>query len=289
MAPALRKEGNYRALCNNGQSDKKRKSFMQKYGQHFLINRGIIDKITDAVVNNMQGGLVEIGPGKGALTNALLERGVNDFTLVEIDPKMISHLRDTLPPYARLNIIESDFLRLEPALLPEGDITFLSNLPYINAAEILLKVLETPCFKAAIFMFQREQAVRLCARPGTRQYGALSVIFQAFARARSICRVSAGSFSPPPKVDGEVLLITPAENKFFAGAKHKENFKELVKTVFAYRRKTVLNALVEVYGKNKDVLAGALNAAGVKISSRAEELAPARFADLARKLEGIVF
>jgi 16S rRNA (adenine1518-N6/adenine1519-N6)-dimethyltransferase len=232
---------------------------------------------------------VEIGPGKGALTNALLARGVNDFTLVEIDPKMIACLRPALPAYARLNIIEGDFLRLGPAGLPEGDITFVGNLPYINAAEILLKVLDIPGFKAAVFMFQREQAVRLCARTRTRQYGALSVIFQAFARARSICRVSPGSFLPPPKVDSEVLLITPAENKFFADAKHKENFKELVKTAFAYRRKTVLNALAEVYGKNKDVLAKTLNAAGVKISSRAEELAPARYADLARKLEGVVF
>jgi 16S rRNA (adenine1518-N6/adenine1519-N6)-dimethyltransferase len=197
---------------------------MQKYGQHFLVNRGVIDKITDAVVHNAQGSLVEIGPGKGALTSALLERGLNDFTLVEIDPKMTARLRQTLPAYARLNIIENDFLLLERALLPAGDITFVSNLPYINAAEILLKVLETSGFKAAVFMFQREQAARLCARTRTRQYGALSVIFQVFARARSICRVSPGSFSPPPKVDSEVLLITPAENKIFACAGHKENF-----------------------------------------------------------------
>ena len=262
---------------------------MQKYGQHFLVNKGIIEKIVCAVIDNMHGSLIEIGPGKGALTNALLERGVNNFTLVEIDPKMVEHLQKTLPPYAHLNIIENNFLKLDSAVLPQGDKTFLSNLPYIDAAEILLKTLDIPGFKAAVFMFQREQAVRLTAQPGTRQYGALSVIFQAFARAKSVCRVSPGSFSPPPKVDSEVLLITPVEKKFFENAKHKENFKELVKTAFAYRRKTVLNGLTEVYGKNKDSCAKILNTAGIKISARAEEVPPARYADLAKHLEGFIF
>lgn len=262
---------------------------MQKYGQHFLVNKGIIDKIACAVIDNTHGALVEIGPGKGALTAALLERGVNNFTLVEIDGKMIDTLQKTLPPYAQLDIIEADFLKLDTNKLPDGDITFVSNLPYISAAEILLKVLDMPGFKSAIFMFQREQAVRLTARPGARQYGALSVIFQAFARAKSLCRVSPGSFSPPPKVDSEVLLITPVEKKFFTSEKHKADFKELVKTAFAYRRKTVLNALTEVYGKNKDSLARILNTSGIKISSRAEELPAAKYAELAKHLEGFIF
>lgn len=262
---------------------------MQKYGQHFLVNKGIIDKIASAVVDNLRGELVEVGPGKGALTIALLERGLNNFTLVEIDEKMIESLRGVLPPYAEVNIIHSNFLSLPLAALPEGPKTFVSNLPYIDAAEILLKTLDCPGFEGAVFMFQREQAQRLSAKPGARQYGALSVIFQAFARSRSLCRVSPGSFNPPPKVDSEVLIITPIEQKFFDSAAHKANFKELVKTAFAYRRKTVLNALTEVYGKNKDALAKILQTAGVKISSRAEELPAAKYAALAKHLEGFIF
>ena len=261
----------------------------QKHGQNFLIDLNIANNIIKAADFAAEDEVLEIGPGKGALTNALLERGVNNFTLVEIDNKMVQHLKETLPPYAHLNIIENNFLKLDAAALPEGDKTFLSNLPYIDAAEILLKVLDIPGFKAAVFMFQREQAVRLTAPPGARQYGALSVIFQAFARAKSVCRVSPGSFSPPPKVDSEVLLITPVEKKFFENFRHKENFKELVKTAFAYRRKTVLNALTEVYGKNKDSCAKILNTAGIKISARAEEVPPARYADLAKHLEGFIF
>jgi 16S rRNA (adenine1518-N6/adenine1519-N6)-dimethyltransferase len=262
---------------------------MQKYGQHFLVNKGIINKIADCVIDKLQGSLIEIGPGRGALTLALLERGVNNFTAVEIDPKMIAALKETLPSYAQVNILQSDFLELAPAALPAGDKTFLSNLPYIDAAEILLKVLDIPGFKAAVFMFQREQALRLCARSQSRQYGSLSAIFQAFARAQAVCRVSPGSFLPPPKVDSEVMLITPAPKNIFTGDKHKQDFKELVKTAFAYRRKTVLNALTEVYGKNKDLTSKALNTSGIKISARAEEIPSAKYAELAKYLEGFIF
>ncbi|MDR0646084.1 MAG: 16S rRNA (adenine(1518)-N(6)/adenine(1519)-N(6))-dimethyltransferase RsmA [Elusimicrobiota bacterium] len=256
---------------------------MQKYGQHFLANKGIIDKIVNAVIDNMRGNLIEIGPGKGALTLALLECGINDFTLIEIDAKMTRHLRKTLPSYAKLNIIESDFLDVLPNSLPRGDLTFVSNLPYIDAADILFKVLDTPGFRAAVFMFQREQALKLAALPESKNYGALSVIFQAFARARSVCRVSPGSFNPPPKVDSEVVLITPLLKQFFKDAAHKQHFKELVKNAFAYRRKTLLNALSEVYGENKNATAKILNACGIKISARAEELPAAKYIDLAKR------
>ena len=79
---------------------------MRKYGQHFLVNKGIIDKIADTVIDNMEGSLTEIGPGKGAITQALLERGVNDFTLVEIDPEMVTYLKENLPSYAQVCIFK---------------------------------------------------------------------------------------------------------------------------------------------------------------------------------------
>lgn len=262
---------------------------MRKYGQHFLVNKGIIDKITDAVIDNMEGALVEIGPGKGAITTALLERGVNNFTLIEIDPEMADYLKNNLPKYAEVEIKNNDFLKEDLSFLPEGPVTFVSNLPYIDAAEILLKVLSAPGLHAAVFMFQREQAQRLTAKPESKHYGPLSVLFQASASARSICRVSPGSFNPPPKVDSEVLLIMPKGQIEFKSAKHKKDFTELVKSVFAYRRKTVLNALCEVFKKDKDLLGAALQKAGVKISARAEELSPRKYADLALALDGIIF
>lgn len=262
---------------------------MHKYGQHFLVNKGIIDKITSAVIDNMQGSLVEIGPGKGAITTALLERGVNDFTLIEIDPDMVAYLKENLPPYAALEIKNNNFLKEDLSFLPQGPVTFVSNLPYIDAADILLKVLGFKHLHAAVFMFQREQAQRLTAKPESKHYGPLSVIFQALASARSICRVSPGSFNPPPKVDSEVLLILPQGQINFKTEKHKKDFITLVKTVFAYRRKTALNALCEVYKKDKDMLVKVLARAGVKVSARAEELSPRKYADLALELDGIIF
>ncbi len=262
---------------------------MQKYGQHFLVNKGIISKITQAVVDNAQGEIVEIGPGKGALTISLLENGINNFTAVEIDKEMSDYLKQNLPSYAQINIIEGNFLTVPASALPQGDKTFVSNLPYIDAADILLKVLDTEGFKAAVFMFQREQAQRLSAKEETKQYGPLSVIFQAFAQASSVCRVSPGSFNPPPKVDSEVLLITPKDGGLFKDAAHKNNFKVLVKAVFAYRRKTVLNALSETYRKHKDNIIPVLAKSGIKVSARAEELNYRKYADLAANLEGIIF
>lgn len=262
---------------------------MRKYGQHFLVNKGIINKITDAVIDNMSGSLVEIGPGKGAITTALLERGVNNFTLIEIDPEMTAWLKENLPDYAEVDIKNNDFLKEDLTFLPEGDVTFVSNLPYIDAADILLKALETPGFHCAVFMFQREQAQRFFAKPETKQYGPLSVIFQAVASCRSICRVSPGSFNPPPKVDSEVLLITPRGQVEFRSEKHKKDFMVLVKAVFAYRRKTILNALCEVYKKDKDELIKIMAKAGIKVSTRAEELNARKYAALAWELDGFIF
>jgi 16S rRNA (adenine1518-N6/adenine1519-N6)-dimethyltransferase len=138
-------------------------------------------------------------------------------------------------------------------------------------------------------MFQREQAQRFIAKPASKQYGALSVLFQAFAAAKPVARVSPGSFNPPPKVDSEALLITPATRRLFVNDTHKQNFKTLVKTAFTYRRKTVLNADSEAYRKPKEETIKILNKTGIKVSARAEETAPAEYARLARNLEGFIF
>lgn len=262
---------------------------MQKYGQHFLVNQGIIDKITGALIDNQEGSLIEIGPGKGALTFNLLNKGINDFTLVEIDPKMSEFLKQNLPAWATYKLIEKDFLTLTETDFPEGKKTFLSNLPYIDAAQILLKVLDLPGFACAVFMFQREQARKFFATPETKLYGPLSIMVQARANVQSVCRVSPGSFNPPPKVDSEVVLIKPKEKTFFVSAEHKKNFDELVKCAFIYRRKTILNALSEVYKKNKDDLIKILAKSNIKVSARAEELSPRHYADLAQNLKGLIF
>ena len=263
---------------------------MQKYGQHFLVNKGIINKIVDTAIDNFSGTLVEIGPGGGALTMPLIERGITNFTVIEIDPLMTAKLKQILPVWAGVKIIQGNFLDLDLAFLAgEKQLNFISNLPYIDAAQILLKVLELDNFTSAVFMFQREQAQKLYALPESKHYGALSVLFQALAQSRPICRVSPGSFNPPPKVESEVLFITPRPQKLFTSKTHYQNFKETVKTAFSYRRKTVLNALVEKYKKDKTALAKILVSSGLKVSSRAEEVPAKNYALLAKNLEGFIF
>jgi 16S rRNA (adenine1518-N6/adenine1519-N6)-dimethyltransferase len=146
---------------------------MQKYGQHFLIDKNVITQIVDAAFLLRAQNIVEIGPGKGALTRALIARSMKDFTVVEIDPEMVSYLRAHLPEPAGINIVQENFLKFDVTKLPNVPTTFISNLPYNDAAEILDKVVSWPHFKTAVFMFQKEQAQKITAKPGEKGYGVL--------------------------------------------------------------------------------------------------------------------
>ena len=173
---------------------------MQKYGQHFLINESVITQIVDAALLLRAENLMEIGPGKGALTHALAARGQRDFLAVEIDPEMVQTLQRNLPQEANVKIVQQDFLSFDLKKIPQGPTEFVSNLPYIDAAEILNKVLSWPYFKTAVFMFQKEQAQKITALPGDEFYGPLSILTQLRARVSLVCNVGRGSFNPPPKV-----------------------------------------------------------------------------------------
>ncbi len=210
---------------------------MQKYGQHFLKNTGVADKIIEAVKENLRGEIVEIGPGKGFITERLLQLKPN-LKVVEIDPEMAQYLQKNFP--AKLDIINQDFLKFDLTTLGNGPVTFVSNLPYIDAAEILLKVLESPNFESAVFMFQREQAQRILAQTNAQGYGPLSILAQALAEVKSVCRVSKGSFNPPPKVESEVLLFTKQHS---AGPQYFK-LKNFTRKAFAYKRKTIYNSLL---------------------------------------------
>jgi len=239
----------------------------QKYGQNFLINRGVIDKICGAAAALSRGKiLVEIGPGRGALTAGLVERGVKNLRLVEIDAEMVKILRASLPP---VQIFEADFLDFDLSLLPRGEKFFVGNLPYISAAEILDKVLDAPEFSGAVFMFQREMAQRITAACGDKFYGPLSLTAQARAGVKSLCRVSPGSFNPPPKVESEVLIFTP-ERK--VPPENFEAFRKIINAAFAHKRKNILNSLSESLGVEKAAAAAALERAGISPSLRAQEV-----------------
>lgn len=256
---------------------------MQKYGQHFLINEGVINQIVDAALLLRAENLVEIGPGKGALTERLIARGQKNFTLVEIDPDMVSYLQTHLPKEAGIKIAQQNFLEFDLSLLPSVPTEFVSNLPYIDAADILDKALAYPFFFSAVFMFQKEQAQRIRAKAGEEFYGPLSVFSQLRARISPICKVGRGSFNPPPKVESAVLAFERLKEPVFPLEEEWKKFKRLVLSAFAHKRKTVFNSLT-LCGYSKDEVSAALAKLNLPLTVRAEQLDPRIYVQLSNLL-----
>lgn len=256
---------------------------MQKYGQHFLINEGVITQIVDAALLLRAENLAEIGPGKGALTQRLIARGCKNFTVVEIDPAMAAYLQSHLPPKAGIRIIESDFLKTDISSFVQKPTLFVSNLPYIDAADILDKVLSSSCFYSAVFMFQKEQAQRIRAKAGEDFYGPLSVFSQLRARISPICKVGPGCFSPPPKVQSMVLAFERPKESVFTSEEDWKKFKKFVSAAFAHKRKTAFNSLV-LSGYDKAPVSAVLGRLDLPLTVRAEQIPPDVYVKLSELL-----
>lgn len=252
---------------------------MQKYGQHFLIDKNIITQIADAAFLLCGAQTVEIGPGKGALTQALIARGLTDFTVVEIDPEMVSFLRAHLPPQAGVKIITQNFLEFDLNSLPAVPTQFLSNLPYIDAVGILDKVLSWPHFKTAVFMFQKEHTQKIRAKAGEDFYGPLSIFSQLRARVSLICKVGRSAFAPPPKVESAVLAFEKISPPNVAW----EKLRRVVLSAFLHRRKTLLNALT-LAGYEKEKVSAALTSLSLPLTVRPEEIAPDEYVKITTSL-----
>lgn len=240
---------------------------MRKYGQHFLINERVIDAIAAAVSPGV-GDVVEIGPGRGALTEKLLARGIAHFTAVEIDPEMCAYLAGRFPSLDG-RLVQADFLQFELDKLPARPTFFVSNLPYIDAAAILDKVLAWPHFAGAVFMFQKEQAQRILARAGQAGYGPLSILTQVRARAELLCKVGRACFNPPPKVESAVLTFEKIP--WQVSPEKYAQFAQLIKAAFLHRRKTLFNSL-SLSGYPKDKLSAAFLRAGIPEKIRPEQM-----------------
>ena len=176
-------------------------------------------------------------------------------------------------------IIEQNFLEFDLSSLPTVPTTFVSNLPYESAADILDKVLAWPYFKTAVFMFQKEHASKIRAQAGEEFYGPLAIFSQLRARISPICKVGRSCFAPPPKVESAVLAfekITPPDILW-------EKLRHIVQVSFLHRRKTWLNALL-LGGYEKEKIAAALAANGLPQTVRPEEISPQQFVALSKQL-----
>ena len=240
---------------------------MRKYGQHFLISERVIDGIVSAVPAQ-SGDVLEIGPGRGALTEKLLARGFANFTAVEIDPEMQGYLLAHFPTIKN-HIVQTDFLKFDLAQLPARPTFFVSNLPYIDAANILDKVLAWPYFAGAVFMFQKEQAQRILARAREEGYGPLSILTQVRAQPKLLLKVGKACFTPPPKVESAVLTFEKSAWK--VPFEKYESFVRFIKAVFLHRRKTLFNSL-SLAGYDKEKVQNALHILQLPPTVRAQDV-----------------
>jgi len=243
-----------------------------------LHDRRIIDRILQVVDPHPGQRLVEIGPGRGALTYPLLRR-CGRLTAIEIDRDLVPVLIDKAAAIGDLEIVNADILEFDLAELGgDGDFRLLGNLPYNISTPLMFHLLESArLIRDMHFMLQEEVARRIVAAPGESSYGRLSVMLQYHCRCEYLFEVPPASFRPPPKVDSAVVRLSPhAEPEHDIG--DYSIFSDIVQSAFGQRRKTVSNSLKSML--NRD----AISACGIDPGLRAENLALADFARLSRSL-----
>jgi 16S rRNA (adenine1518-N6/adenine1519-N6)-dimethyltransferase len=209
-------------------------------GQHFLKNKVIAERIAASLEASDCDSVLEIGPGTGILTEILIRRGFTDFRVIEIDNESVYYLRNRFPELKE--IISGDFLTLDLDALFPGKVAIIGNFPYNISTQILFRVLE---FRDRIpeltGMFQKEVAERICSGPGSKAYGILSVLLQAYYRTEYLFTVNEHVFSPPPKVKSGVLRLTRNDLKHLDC--DEKLFFRVVRSSFNQRRKTLRNSL----------------------------------------------
>lgn len=214
----------------------------KRFGQNFLRNDHVIDRILSAADLSDQDQVLEIGPGLGALTDRLLQTGAR-LLAVEVDRDLADLLAERKHP--RLEVVQGDVLTLDwELLIPDSSCKLVANLPYNISSQVLFKILDYKgLFSRMVLMFQKEVGDRLVASPGTREYGILSVLMQTWYDISRVVRVASGCFYPPPKVESVVLRFDPRSAMLFP-IDDEIVYRKLVRGAFTQRRKTLRNSLL---------------------------------------------
>ena len=259
----------------------------KRFGQHFLRDPRILGRIVEAADVRPGDRVLEIGPGPGYLTRALLGAGAI-VTAVELDRDIYAYLREEFSGEENLELIEADALRLDFRALAEragSPMKVVSNPPYNITGPLVARFIEErDAFTKIVLMLQKEVASRLVAGPGTRAAGSLTVLLWLYFDVRSAFDVPARAFSPPPDVDSTLLVMDPLGGPRVEVG-DEDFFREVVKTAFSSRRKTLGNALGRMVSP-KSVLLEAFEIAGIDPRRRAETLSIEEFARLATALHG---
>lgn len=267
-------------------------SFKKSLGQNFLIDTNILNRIVDYAELNGNSGAIEIGPGIGALTEQLARRSKRVMAF-EIDQRLLPILEDTLSPYDNVRIVHQDVLKadvqryMQEELTGIEDIMVVANLPYYVTTPILMKLLEEKLpIRGIVSMLQKEVADRISARPGTKEYGSLSIAIQYYTIAETVMIVPKTVFIPQPNVDSAVIRLTIRDEPAVQ-VKDENFFFKVTRASFAQRRKTILNNLTSqlLDGKQKKQnILTALSEAGIDESRRGETLSIQEFARLSDAL-----
>jgi 16S rRNA (adenine1518-N6/adenine1519-N6)-dimethyltransferase len=251
----------------------------RRLGQHFLTDPRILARIADGLEAGPDDTVLEIGPGHGGLTGALVERA-GRVIAIEKDRDLIPSLRARFPS---LSVVEGDALDLDwHALLPQSFL-LAGNIPYNITSPLLDKALLPPLPRRIVFLVQKEVADRVTANPATSEYGALSVGIQSVARPERLFTVAAGAFQPRPKVDSAVLRLTPLAHPLVSDGE-RGSFRAMVVGLFSYRRKQLLRGVRELTGWDPNRAGELLARAAASPTVRPEVLSPAEFVQLHRAL-----
>ncbi len=256
-------------------------TFKKGLGQNFLTSSEILERIADAAESE---GIIEIGPGFGALTQRLAARA-EKVAAIEIDERLIDVLGFTLSGLDNVTLIQGDILKIDLPELIRSEfcdmrVSVAANLPYYITTPVIARLLEERLpLENIVVMVQREVADRLCAKPGSKDYGAISVLCGYFSEPEVIAKAPASLFVPPPKVDSAVVRLKMLEEPSVSVSDEGLFFKT-VRAAFSQRRKTLLNCLCSFFGIPKDELREIGDEAEIDLSRRGETLSLAEFAAL---------
>jgi len=223
----------------------------RRLGQHFLTRKSTLDRIAESACGQRAPLVIEIGAGRGALTESLLERA-GKVVAIEVDPVLVHYLRQKFREAldaGRLVLVESDILKTN--LGEWGPAVIAGNLPYYITSPILERLFAARAsWKLAVLLVQAEVAARIVAEPGSRDYGYLSVLVQVQARAERLFEVPRTSFRPPPKVDSAVVRLEPGDPVMNFGIQDLPLFLKFAGSCFRYKRKTLRNNLAGLYERS---------------------------------------
>jgi len=281
--PNLTDLSTIRALC-----EKYDFALSKGFGQNFIVNPGVCPRLAESAGVTPDCGVLEIGPGIGVLTKELALRA-KKVVSIEVDDRLPPILAETLEGRENVEIVPGDIMKLDiPALVAErfnGLTPFAcANLPYNITSPVLTALIQANCFKAITVMIQREVALRICAAPGSSDYGAFSVFCQYYTAPELLFDVPNTCFIPAPKVTSSVIRLVPRPKP--QEVEDEDFFFRVVRAAFALRRKTLQNSLSASLGPafSREMIADAIAACSLRPDVRGERLGIPEFAALAKHL-----